>query len=163
MASLAGFDASQVPEQEDFEAIPPADYVAIATASEMKPTKNGKGQYLQVTFEVLDGAFKGRKLWARMNLVNENTKAQDIAQRELGALCRAVGVLKPNDSAELHNKPLTLTVDTELNDKGKEQNVVKKYTALNGQAPVVNTAFASAPATAPAAAPAAAAKAPWAK
>ena len=92
MANLAGFDASQVPEQQEFSALPEGQYVVIATASEMKPTKSGNGQFLQFTFEVLDGPQKGRKLWARLNLVNPNQTAVDIAQRELGAICRAVGV-----------------------------------------------------------------------
>ena len=59
MANLAGFDASQVPEQQEFSALPEGQYVVIATASEMKPTKSGNGQFLQFTFEVLDGPQKG--------------------------------------------------------------------------------------------------------
>ena len=72
MASLYGFDASQVPEQQEFTALPEGQYVVIATASEMKPTKNGNGEFLQFTFEVLDGPMKGRKVWARLNLKNPN-------------------------------------------------------------------------------------------
>lgn len=157
MADLTGFDASQVPEQSEFSAIPEGQYVAIATASEMKPTKRGDGAYLQITFETIDGAYKGRKLWARLNLRNSNQTAVDIAQRELAAICRAVGVIKPNDSAELHNKPLLLTVGVEIDDRNRENNVIKKYEPAS-----------SAPATgfAPAAvanAPAAPVVPPWQK
>lgn len=182
MASLNGFDASQVPEQMEFTALPEGQYVVIATASEMKPTKNGQGQFLQFTFEVLDGPQKGRKVWARLNLVNGNQTAVDIAQRELGAICRAVGIIKPNDSAELHNRPLLITVAVEVDDRKREGNVIKKYEAVNagGAAPVGNAApagaapwgapqqavqpaAAAAPAAAPWSAPAAAGAAPWAK
>lgn len=185
MASLNGFDASQVPEQQEFSALPEGKYVVIATASEMKPTKNGQGQFLQFTFEVLDGPMKGRKVWARLNLVNQNQTAVDIAQRELGAICRAVGIIKPNDSAELHNRPLLVTVAVEIDERKREGNVIKKYEAINpgGAAPVGNAApagaapwaagqqahaaaAAPAPAAQPAApwnAPAAAGAAPWAK
>jgi hypothetical protein len=141
MASLNGFDASQVPEQQEFAALPEGQYVVIATASEMKPTKNGNGQFLQFTFEVLDGPQKGRKVWARLNLVNQNQTAVDIAQRELGAICRAVGIIKPNDSAELHNRPLLITVAVEVDDRKREGNVIKKYEAINaGGAATVNNA-----------------------
>lgn len=142
MASLNGFDASQVPEQMEFTALPEGQYVVIATASEMKPTKNGQGQFLQFTFEVLDGPMKGRKVWARLNLINSNQTAVDIAQRELGAICRAVGIIKPDDSAELHNKPLLITVAVEIDERKREGNVIKKYEALNagGAAPVGNAA-----------------------
>ena len=149
MANLAGFDASQVPEQQEFSALPEGQYVVIATASEMKPTKSGTGQFLQFTFEVLDGPQKGRKLWARLNLVNPSQTAVDIAQRELGAICRAVNVIKPSDSAELHNKPMLITVAVEIDDRKRESNNIKKYEPV------------SAGAAAPAAAPASAGGAPW--
>lgn len=150
MANLAGFDASQVPEQQEFSALPEGQYVVIATASEMKPTKSGTGQFLQFTFEVLDGPQKGRKLWARLNLVNPNQTAVDIAQRELGAICRAVNVIKPRDSAELHNKPMLITVAVEIDDRKRESNIIKKYEPVS--------AGAGAPAVG---APAASAGAPW--
>lgn len=147
MANLAGFDASQVPEQQEFSALPEGQYVVIATASEMKPAKSGTGQFLQFTFEVLDGPQKGRKLWARLNLVNSNQTAVDIAQRELGAICRSVGVIKPSDSAELHNKPMLITVAVEIDDRKRESNVIKKYEPVSAGAAV--------------GAPAAAGGAPW--
>ena len=167
MANLAGFDASQVPEQQEFSALPEGQYVAIATASEMKVTAKGNGEYLQFTFEVMDGQQRGRKLWARMNLKNHNQTAVDIAQRELGAFCRAVGIIKPADSAELHNKPVLLTVGLEMDDRRRESNVIRKYD------PVQAPAFAAAPSNMTTAQPAsqwnvtpppaAPAQAPWMK
>lgn len=153
MANLAGFDASAVPEQQEFSALPEGQYVVIATASEMKPTKAGTGEFLQFTFEVLDGPMKGRKVWARLNLRNPNQTAMDIAQRELGAICRAVGVIKPNDSAELHNRPLLITVGVEVDDRKRESNTIKKYEPVSGaqQQPAATAQF-RAPAPAPAAA-----------
>jgi len=158
MANLAGFDASQVPEQQEFSALPEGQYVVIATASEMKPTKNGNGQFLQFTFEVVDGPMKGRKVWSRLNLVNQNETAVDIAKRELGAICRAVGIIKPSDSAELHNKPILVTVAVEVDDRKRENNTIKKYEPVGGG--VASGGFAPAAAPAPAAAGAAP---PWAK
>ena len=171
MANIAGFDASQVGEMMEFSAIPEGQYVVIATQSEMKPTKNGQGQYLQFTFEVLDGQFKGRKLWTHLNLHNASQTAVDIAQRELGAICKAVGVIKPSDSSELHNLPMLVKVAVELNDKNQETNIIKKYEpAVPGvaSAPVQPAAaaapapaFAQAAAPVVAAAPAAASVPPW--
>lgn len=152
-----GFDATTVPEQQEFSALPEGQYVVIATASEEKVTKAGTGKYLQITFEVMDGAFKGRKLWARLNLWNPNQTAKDIAQRELGAICRAVNVLRPNDSAELHNKPLLITVKVELDDRQRQNNTISKYEGLSaGAAPAPMAAT-------PAAAPAAGGAMPWAR
>jgi hypothetical protein len=132
MANLAGFDANEVPEDTGFEVMPKADYPAIAVESEMKPTKAGTGQYLQAVFEVLDGKYKGRKLWRRMNIQNPNSTAQDIGQRELAEWCKACNNPRPNDSAELHNIPVLLSVDTELDDRKREVNVIKKISPING-------------------------------
>lgn len=138
---LNGFDASQVPEQQEFSALPAGQYVVIATASEEKATKSGSGSYLQITFEVLDGPFKARKLWARLNLNNQNKTAVEIAQRELGAICRAVGVIKPTRSEELHNKPLMVDVDVEIDDRNRQNNIIKKYAAVAAQPPMLSPTF----------------------
>jgi hypothetical protein len=45
-------------------------------------------------------------IWSRLNL--DNPKAVEIARRDLSAICRAVGVLTPGDSSELHDLPLVL-------------------------------------------------------
>lgn len=137
MASLEGFDADQVPEQEEFRALPKDVYPGIATDSERKPTRAGTGEYIQFTFEVLDGKFKGRKLWARMNIKNPNPTAQDIGQRELKQFATAADVPRPTDSGELHNIPVLLHVDVELDDRQREVNVIKKYEPIgaNGQQP----------------------------
>jgi hypothetical protein len=165
MANLSGFDADTIPEQQEFSALPEGQYVAIATASEMKVTKSGTGKFLQVVFEVLEGARKGAKVWARMNLENPNQIAVDIGQRELASICRAVGVPKPKDSAELHNKPLLITVAVEIDDRKREGNVIKKYESVGqqkpiyaGSAPSMNASAAQAPSAAPASS-----TPPWAK
>jgi hypothetical protein len=110
MADLAGFDANQVEPTGTFEPIPAGKYLAVITESEMKQTKAGTGSYLELTFQVIEGDFKNRVLWARLNLDNPNATAVQIARAELSAICRAVGVLAPKDSVELHNLPLVIHV-----------------------------------------------------
>jgi hypothetical protein len=110
MSSLKGFDANKVEPSAPMEPIPAGKYLAMITASEMKPNKAGTGQYLELVFAILEGEYKNRTLWARLNLENPNELAMKIAQAELSAICRAVGVLTPNDSVELHNLPLVIRV-----------------------------------------------------
>ncbi len=128
MANLNGFDASQVEPTASFEAIPAGKYVAAITESEMKATKNGAGNYLQMTFTVLEGEYRNRVLWARLNLNNPNATAVKIARSELSALCRAVGVMQPRDSVELHNIPLLITVKVKKReDTGELTNEIRGY------------------------------------
>ena len=128
MADLHGFDARNVEPTADFEPIPAGKYLAMITESEMKPNKSGTGGYLQLTFQILDGPYKNRFVWARLNLNNPNATAVKIAHGELSALCRAVGVLAPSDSLELHNLPLVIAVKCRKRaDTGEIQNEIKGY------------------------------------
>jgi len=128
MANLSGFDANRVEPSTEYDPLPAGKYLAAITESEMKPTKAGTGSYLQLTFEILDGQFKARKVWARLNLANSNEMTVKIAQAELSAICRAVGVLAPNDSVELHNLPLVITVKCKKrDDTGDVTNEIKGY------------------------------------
>lgn len=128
MADLRGFDANQVEPTTDFDPIPAGKYQAVITETEMKPNKAGTGRYLQLTFQVIDGEFKGRHLWARLNLDNPNATAVQIARAELSAICRAVGVLAPNDSVELHNLPLVIAVKCKKRpDTGEITNEIKGF------------------------------------
>ena len=147
MATLSGFDASQVEPTDEFEAIPAGKYPAVITDSEFKETKAGTGTYLQFAFEIIDGDYKGRLLWSRLNLDNPNETAVKIAQQELSAICRAVGVLTPQDSAELHNLPLVVHVRCRKRpDTDDLTNEIRGYSPLIQQQQSL---------TAPAASPAA--------
>ena len=128
MVNLAGFDASQVEPTTTFDPILAGKYLAMITASEMKPNKAGTGSYLELVFTILEGEHKGRQLWARLNLDNPNQLAVKIAKAELSAICRAVGVLTPRDSVELHNLPLVIRVACKKRkDTDEIANVIKGY------------------------------------
>ncbi len=137
MANLTGFDANEVEPTTDFDPIPAGKYVAVITESEVKPNKAGTGSFLQLTFQVLEGDFKGRFLWARLNLDNPNATAVKIARSELSAICRAVGVMQPKDSVEMHDLPLVISVKCKKRaDTGEIQNEIKGYAqkdALQGK------------------------------
>lgn len=133
---LSGFNADDFPATDDYSALPGGTYTAAIVASENKPTKSGTGSYLELTLEVIDGQYKGRKIWDRLNLQNPNQTAMDIALRTLASICQAVGVTRPRDSAELHNKPMQVTV-TVRSYNGNDSNEVKKYSAVGSKAPVV--------------------------
>lgn len=128
------FDANVVEPTGKFEPIPIDDYLAIITASEMKDTKKGSGKYLQLVFEVIEGEYKGRKIFTSLNLVNPNTTAVEIAQRTLSAICRCVGVLHPKVSEELHNKPLVISVGIRpASGEYEASNIIKNFSRTDGK------------------------------
>lgn len=153
MAQLGGnFDATAVAPKTDFEIIPPGDYPVMIVNSEMKPTKDGTGQYLWLELDVIDGEFAGRKLWDRLNLVNKNAKAAEIAERTLSAICHAVGVMNVSDSEQLHGKAMLAKVKVKPAEGNYQAaNEISTYAAMPGYAPAAKPAFRPAVAQAQAA------------
>lgn len=136
MAHLNGFDAHEVEPNIGFDPIPAGKYLAVINSSEMKPTKAGTGEYLELELEVIEGPHKGRKLWDRLTLRHPNDLTVQIAKGTLSSICRAVGVMKPNDSVELHNLPMTITVGCKKReDNGELTNVIKGYAKRETSAP----------------------------
>ena len=93
MAQIS-FDASGVEPAVPFELLPPGKYRAQIVQSEMQPTKQGDGQMLWLELDILDGPHRGRKLWDRLNLVNRSQQTVEIAQRQLSAICHAIGQIQ---------------------------------------------------------------------
>ncbi len=155
MATI-NFNASEVEPSVGFEAIPAGKYQAVIVDSDMRQNKSGTGEYLQLEFEIIEGEFKNRKLWARLNLNNPNPDAVRMARADLSAICHAVNVISPGDSIELHNLPLTITVKCRKTPDGDIVNEIKGYSAKS--APVTPAASAvAAPVTPASSAP------PWAR
>lgn len=131
-----GFNAANIEPSTPMDVLPAGKYLAMAIASELKETKNGTGEYLQITFEVLDGTHKGRKIFERLNIRNSNKTAEDIAQRALSALCHAVGVIELDDSDQLHDKPVILDVSVDpAKGEYSASNRIKGYSAASGGMP----------------------------
>lgn len=146
--NLRGFDASQHEPLGSMDPVPAGWYTVIITDSEMRPTKAGDGEYLQLTMQVVEGECQGRLIWDRLNLMNSNQTAVEIAQRALASICRAVGVLTPTDSSELHDRPFEVKVSVRPAKDGFDaSNDVKGYREA-GTAGTVPAANRAAPAMA---------------
>lgn len=159
-----GFDAATVEpaKSRDFGVMPAGPYDVEITGAEVKDTKAGTGQYLEVENTIISPEqFAGRKVWARINLQNPNPEAERIGREELSALCRAVGVGVLKDTTQLFQKILRVRLKIDRRDANNPKNEISGYESHAGSTPPVNTGR---PAANAAAAPAAPAKAaPWAK
>ena len=153
------FDASTVAPQAVTGPIPAGTYLAHCTESDVGPLKSGNGTGLKMTFEILDGQYKGRRVWENLNIQHTNEDTQRIAQSQLSALCHAVNVIKLEDTAALHFKPVKVKVVVrEAQGQYQASNNIKGYESAGGT-PV---AFVAAAETPVAAAPVSKAPA-WAK
>ena len=162
MSNLAGynFNAEEVEPSSSFDPIPAGWYTAIISSSEMKATRDGYGEYLSLTLQVIEGQYENRLVFARLNLKNANDKAVDIARKDLAAICRAVGVMSPQASEELHDIPLMIKVKVRAASGDYEaSNDIGGYKAVEG----ANLTPAPKAASKPQTPPPAATKKPWQK
>lgn len=126
--AIINFNANEVEPSKAFDPIPAGKYIAVITDSEMKETRAGTGRYLQLEFEITDGEYAGRKLWSRLNIENQNAEAVRLARADLSAICRAVNVLTPSDSIDLHNLPLVIKVHCRKDkNTGEITNDIRGY------------------------------------
>lgn len=143
---LNGFNAADIEPAAPRGTLPAGKYKCVITASEEKPTRAMTGTKLALTMQVIEGPHQGAYLYDNLNVNNPSATAQEIAQRQLSAICRAVGVYTPNDSSDLHNKPLMVTVKVENTEQYGAQNKVAGYEACDkaggagGVAPVAAAA-----------------------
>lgn len=147
MAQLGGqFNANEQKEMTNFEPLPAGEYVARIVESEMKPTSSGTGHYLQLVFQIMSPGYDTRKVFNNLNLDNPNPKAVDIANRELGAICKAVGKPVIQDSVELHGLPMTIKLKVSpATEKYAASNSITAYSAANGAAPMSTAPAAAVP------------------
>lgn len=137
MGNLDGFNAADV-EPSSFDVLPAGEYQACIVASNIATTKRGDGKFLSLELQVLDGQFRGRKLFDRLNMWNPNPKAVEIAKATLSAICRAVGVLEPKDSSDLHELPMIVKVVVKADEQYGDKNEIKAYKPLGRKKPEAN-------------------------
>jgi len=115
---------------DDRSALAAGDYVSHIVKSELLQTKAKNGQRLSLHFRVLEGESTGRMFFASLNLDNPNPIAVEIANKELNSICSACGLEGVEDSEELHQIPLIVTLKVNPADaQYPESNSCTKYTA----------------------------------
>lgn len=115
---------------DDRSPVPAGDYLAHIVKSEFKPTKAKNGHYLNLTWKILEGPQKGKTLFGLLNLDNPNPVAVEIAVKELNSICQAMNKVGVEDSEELHNVPVTVTVA--VDDSNPNYPPSNKITAYKG-------------------------------
>lgn len=155
MASLGGtYSAEGGQTMGDRGVLPAGDYVAALVQSERREAKAGNGNaYINLEFEVQDGAHQGRRFWSMLNLWNNNAQAVEIAQRALNSICQACGKLRVSDTEELHGIPMTVKLRVKADGQYGDKNTVAGYAPLNaGRATFAGAGAGGAVTGAPAAA-----------
>lgn len=115
MALSQGFDARKV-EPSNNEPIPADTYLMAISEAQVNQNSKKNGHIMSLTFDVLEGDHTGRKVFHNLNIDNPNATAQEIAERDLSAICHATGQFQIADMknpVELKDLPLMVRVGIE--------------------------------------------------
>jgi hypothetical protein len=134
-----GFDPQTVKPADDYEVLATGKYpVSIDKASICK-TKSNNGHYVKLELTILDGVYKGRKLFDNINIDNPNPQCVEIGMRSLSAITQAVGLSNLSDTAQLQGGACFASV--KIDNTG--QNAIRTYSIFNKQP--VQTQLAATP------------------
>lgn len=148
------FSVDTLPQStNNFDPVPEGWYNANISGAELKDTKAGTGQYINVRYSITGETNAGRVVFGMINVRNANPKAEEIGRQQLGELLRAIGRPSVNDTDELLGASLSIKVGISQREGYDPRNEVKGFKAHKGGMPAVTQ---SAPAK-----PDAKAKAPW--
>ena len=88
MASLNGFNASEVEPTAGFGPIPAGSYQGLIIDGEIEVDQSWYGPFSAVETANHDGDYRGRILWDRLNFDNPSATAVQIARAGLPAQVR---------------------------------------------------------------------------
>ncbi len=143
---LSTYNIHEVEPMGNFEPLPADWYRCVITNAEQKPNSKKTGAYLELRIEVIDGQYQGRLVFDRLNLINPNSVAVDIARRSLASIAQAISV-DVKDSVELLDKPLMVKLAVRPAENGYDaSNEVKGYDAAGAVTSVGEGLGAVAPA-----------------
>ena len=120
--------------EEGFEVIPAGDYTVVIESSDYTSNKQGTGKVLSLTYQIIDGRYKGSKLFNYLNLEHQKENVVAIARKTMNAIGVAVGIREVvRDSAMLHNIPMKVEVVVKDDPSYGKKNEIKKHSPLNDQ------------------------------
>ena len=160
------FDADELPlgNGGNYDPLPAGWYNANITSAELKPTKDGSGQYIKVRYDITGPSHQGRVVFGNLNIKNASAKAEEIGRQQLGEVMRAIGLAKVTDTDQLIGGSLSIKLDVRAaTEQYAAQNEVKGFKAITGSAPTFAAPASSHAASAPASAAPAKAAPPWAR
>ncbi|MBX9874433.1 MAG: DUF669 domain-containing protein [Beijerinckiaceae bacterium] len=156
MANMGGFNPDEVPDDDrgGLDPIPPGRYELEVVDSDLVQTKSGTGMLLKLQHRVVSGQYENRRIFSQHNFKNDNPVAQEIGQREIKALCAAIGHMGPlEDSNDLHGITFTATVKLGKTtpDYPDPKNEISRFIPRSGgEAPAQRQAAQRQPSTTPA-------------
>ena len=120
-ALTEAFDTANEEGSPDYEPLPKGQYCASITDAKVGPLKSGKGQAVQLTWEVEgDSKYAGRLIFDRVIVAHESADAMKFGRQKFKDIATACGVTEQiTDLSVLLNKQCLVSVKIETDDNGE--------------------------------------------
>lgn len=147
---------NEIDSWSELEPIPAGEYAAKIIGQENQNTKSGSTQ-LVMSFEIIEGAYAGRKIFERLSLWAEPDKGKNIALARIKKMAEVTasqrGQQAFSDTNEFNGVPMNIKVDVQPPKDGyKASNKIADFMPYRSTA-VPDTWNGGQPAAAPQPAP----------
>ncbi len=117
MASIGGSFNPDAEPSSGYKPLPAGEYALEIVESDYDVNAGGNGMVLKCKAQIVGGDYDCRPFYINYSLEHADPQTMEIGQRDFAGLRRAVGVLSPVDSGQLHFVPfrVRLVVDGETN------------------------------------------------
>lgn len=129
------FNASAVPEDTGPEPLPAGDYCIYIESSDIRTEDDGTQKLSMVAKVIQPEQYAGRTLFPSFTMYSANADHVKTGQRLLALVCKAVGVIHPRDSVELHDKPFFTRVVPKAAASGKVYSNLTTFWSTASQPP----------------------------
>lgn len=141
MSNLSGINLSGVQAAEEYTPIPAGSYESFIEKAEVKPTKDRLGMYVEMLFQITGPESKGRKVFYKFNIKNNNPQAVEIGLSELKMCAVACGIPDATDTSEFEGKFCEIKIKVkEANGNFDASNDIKSFKPIGGNPTGSNSA-----------------------
>ena len=127
---MVEFATSFNPEENENPVMPEGTYKAIIADSGKKENSAKAGHYLWLDVQIVEGEWTGKNVRVFLNIWHQSKQAAAISKAELATICKVLGIKEMSDSAQLHDKPMSVVIGQRKND-GKIYEQINEYHPLN--------------------------------
>jgi Protein of unknown function (DUF669) len=114
------FDIASEEGTPAFEPLPAGTYVAVVNDVKVGPLKSGRGQAVQMTWEIEGDKYSGRLIWDRIIVVHDSADAMRLGRQKFKDLAVACGIKDAvTDLSVMHGKRCMIFVKIEVDPNGE--------------------------------------------
>lgn len=129
-----------VVEENSYTVIPEGWYEAEITNADIRVSKSGLGQYINIQYKIIGPTHSGAVVFNKVHIKNANPKAEEIGRQQIGAICRSIGIKKHiTDTDELLGHRLRIKVVIKKQEDYEPINDVRGWKPIENVSKQNNT------------------------